>query len=201
VLVDAQLRQESSNERGRAEARGVGVAMVAKFQLGDGSADGAGDPPSLVGDEIQDEKPSEKEEAQRTRTGVRLLTSIGFLATATGFVTDLSLSDVAVVVGGLLSVGVVTAGGATLKIILSRSAVSAKVEELHEIREEISIQNHGKADDATVQQLYEVIDARIGELGRSLGRAGWRQGTVFAVFGFAVAILVVVFGRWIPTIK
>jgi hypothetical protein len=155
---------------------------------------------AVIGDETRDQEPDEKE-AQGARLQVRLLTGIGFLATAASFATDLSLSDVLAVAGGLVSIGVVTAGGAALTTLLRRRSLSAKVEELQEIRQEISLQDHEKLDDATIRQLYEVIDARIGSLERNLGRTGWRQGAIFAVFGLAVAVLVVVFGRWIPTIK
>ena len=153
-----------------------------------------------LSDEIRDEQPGD-EEAQRTRLTVRLLTGVGFLATAAGFVTDLSLTDVVAVAGGLASLGVVTAGGAALSILLRRRSLSAKVEELQELRQEISVQDHKDIGDAAVRQVDEVIDARIGELERRLSRAGWRQGAIFAVFGTAVAVLLIVFGHWLPTIK
>ena len=75
------------------------------------------------------------------------------------------------------------------------------MEELQELRQEISVQNHEEIGDAAVQQIDKVIDARVGELERRLSRAGWRQGAIFAVFGTAVAVLLIVFGHWIPTIK
>jgi hypothetical protein len=32
-------------------------------------------------------------------------------------------------------------------------------------------------------------------------RMGWRQGAVYAVFGTAVAVLIVVFGHYLPVIR
>lgn len=155
---------------------------------------------SVIDDEPHSRQ-SEDTQAPAPTPTVNLLTGIGFLATAASFITDVSVTDIAAVSGGLISIGVVTAGGAAIRTLIRRRSLSAKVDELREVRHEIEVQKKEELDSATVQQFYEVLDARIGRLEKNIGKSGWRQGIVFAVFGLAVAVLVVMFGSWIPTIK
>jgi hypothetical protein len=46
-----------------------------------------------------------------------------------------------------------------------------------------------------------IIKSRLKEQERHMRRVGWRQGLVYAIFGAAVAVAVVVFSHLLPTIK
>jgi hypothetical protein len=44
-------------------------------------------------------------------------------------------------------------------------------------------------------------DARLKDAEQRMARTGWLQGAVFAAFGAAVAVLIVVLGHWLPIVK
>jgi hypothetical protein len=136
----------------------------------------------------------------RARSAVGLLTSAGFVAAAASFLTDLSVTDVVAATGGLAVAGVVFAGSSAVQVLVRRRALAAKVEALEELRHEIGEPGVGASDEA-LRPVYEKIDARTKELEQRITRMGWRQGAVYAVFGAAVAVLVVVFGHYLPVIK
>lgn len=134
------------------------------------------------------------------RPVIGLLTGAGFVATAASFVTDLSVTDVVAAAGGLAAAGVVFAGSSALKVLMRRRALAAQMEALEELRQEIAQPDVGASDEA-LQPVYEKIDERTRELERRITKMGWRQGAVYAVFGAAVAVLIVVFGHYLPVIK
>lgn len=49
--------------------------------------------------------------------------------------------------------------------------------------------------------LDRLVESRLKEQERRIRRVGWRQGLVYALFGAAVAVAVVVFSHYLPTIK
>ena len=160
----------------------------------EGNSEGA----SPQGEELQREDLSE----QPRKRLVELLTGLGLAATTAGLLTDYSLSDVAAAItGGLVTVGVISAGAAALNELRRRWRSTGKVEALEELRQEINEQKDAGINSEALGPVLDRIDALIGQLERSSARMGWRQGAVYAIFTTAVAILLVVFSHWIPVVK
>jgi hypothetical protein len=117
--------------------------------------------------------------------------------------TDVGLSDATVAVtGGLASLGVAAIGGAILSIYGRRKSISGEVHALKGVRQEIEDpSSHSDGGDEALKRLADTLDARITKTERCLARAAWRQGLIFTFFGAAVAVLLIVFGHWIPEVK
>ena len=93
-------------------------------------------------------------------------------------------------------------GEASALLIDLQQELAGRARALEELQKEITeherlTQISGEASKA----LDELIEARMREQERRIVRVAWGQGIVFAVFGAAVAVAIVVFSHWLPTIR
>jgi hypothetical protein len=111
------------------------------------------------------------------------------------------LSDVVALAGGLASLGVVSAGSAALSVLLRRRSLSAKVEELGDLKQKIAGDKYSEISGEALVKMLQIIEARMQEQEQRMTRMGWRQGAVYTIFATAVAVLLVVFGHWVPLVR
>lgn len=158
--------------------------------------------PSEVG-----EDPSERPKART----IGLLSLFGFVASAAGFSTDISFSDIVGTIASRgLAVGGVFATAAAATIVFRRlTANAAQAKTLKEVQQKIDdrVQAEEARQDVDPHVLTEVINELrrlredLNKRGQNGARIGWFQGAVFAALTTAVAFLFIVFGRYIPIIK
>lgn len=80
--------------------------------------------------------------------------------------------------------------------------MTGRMKALEELRHQIAMNEElSKVSAEATKALNEIIEARMGQQERRITKIAWVQGTLFAVFGASVAILVVVFAHFLPTIK
>ena len=156
---------------------------------------------------MADEDPPER---PRSRN-IGLLSLFGFLVSAVSFSTDASFSDIASIIAsrGLAVGGVVATGAAAVIVFRRLTAVAARAKAFREVRQEIDervkVEEARKdIDPRTLEEaVNELVRLRqiVEKLERNGSRVGWIQGAVFAALTTAVAVLLIVFGRFIPLIK
>jgi chromosome segregation ATPase len=83
-----------------------------------------------------------------------------------------------------------------------QTEMTARMTALEELRRQIAANEElRKVSAAATEALDEIIEARMRQQERRITKLSWLQGALFAVFGASVAILVVVFSHFLPTIK
>lgn len=143
-----------------------------------------------------------------------ILTVSGVLASVASFTGELGATDiVADVAGGLATAGLVSTAIAAVTVLWRRRQLAGQVKARVEVRQDIndrvetaeSRADLGAAVKAAVRAelllLKEDNDARLKDAEQRMARTGWLQGAVFAAFGAAVAVLIVVLGHWLPVVK
>jgi hypothetical protein len=142
------------------------------------------------------------------------LTVSGFLASVVSFTGELGATDlVADVAGGLATAGLVSTAIAAVTVLWRRRQLAGQVKARVEVRQDINDRvktAESRADLGAVVKaavrtellmLKEDNDARLKDAEQRMARTGWLQGAVFAAFGAAVAVLIVVLGHWLPIVK
>lgn len=83
-----------------------------------------------------------------------------------------------------------------------QTELSSRAVALESLRQEINDNEElAKVTREASAAIDRLVESRLKEQERRMQRVGWRQGLVYAFFGAAVAVAVVVFGRYLPTIK
>jgi hypothetical protein len=162
------------------------------------------------------EKPTARKEDEAVRPKARvvgLLSFFGFTASASaaGIFADSSLSDIATVAAtrGLAIGGLAAAVAGAVIIFRQQVSKAARAKALKEVRQDFDdlVQAEKARQDIDPRVQTEVISKlvelgeRLDEKDRHSARMGWFQGAVYAALGAAVAVLLIVFSRWIPVIK
>jgi hypothetical protein len=93
-------------------------------------------------------------------------------------------------------------GEASVLLTELQEELTGRVIALERLRQEIAEHERlAEISSEASKALDQVIDARMREQARRIARVAWGQGLVFAIFGAAVAVAVVVFSHWLPTIR
>jgi hypothetical protein len=80
--------------------------------------------------------------------------------------------------------------------------MTARMKALEELRRQIAMNEELKnVSAAAAEALDKIIEARMRQQERHITKISWLQGALFSIFGASVAILVVIFSHYIPSIK
>jgi len=91
---------------------------------------------------------------------------------------------------------------ASVLIAELQEELTGRVAALDDLRQEIKEhQELAKISGEATKALDQAMAARLREQERRIARVAWKQGAIFAVFGAAIAIALVVFGHLIPAIN
>jgi hypothetical protein len=83
-----------------------------------------------------------------------------------------------------------------------QTELSARAVALESLRQEISDNEElARVTSQAAAAIDRLVESRNKEQERRMRRVGWRQGLVYAIFGAAVAVALVVFSHLLPTIK
>lgn len=95
------------------------------------------------------------------------------------------------------NLGLATRLMADLQTELSSRAVALEI-----LRQEISDNEElARVTSQASAAIDRLVESRNKEQERRIRRVGWRQGLVYALFGAAVAVAVVVFSKYLPVIR